>query len=106
MLLATAFLPVPHVNMGVTLLEASATGGNMLGLYRLLHYLKEEQGVMEMPINQLLSRNSASCTIGQISSRYAEKQQRFMIYTDEYTSGRRTLERYLEASMYLTPELI
>ncbi|KRY27660.1 hypothetical protein T01_5486 [Trichinella spiralis] len=88
MLLATAFLPVPHVDMGVTLLEASTTGnlaalfyyfrqkwmtddrlplwnvhnvnirtnnhlegwhsrfnkisgGNKLGLYRLLNYLKE-----------------------------------------------------------------
>ncbi|KRY03201.1 hypothetical protein T12_9304, partial [Trichinella patagoniensis] len=35
-------------------------GGNKLGLYRLLHYLEEEQGVMEMLINQLLSRNSAA----------------------------------------------
>ncbi|KRY46370.1 hypothetical protein T03_3122 [Trichinella britovi] len=74
-------------------------GGNKLGLYRLLHYLEEEQGVMEMLINQLLSRNSAAGSIRQISSRCAEKQQRFIIYTDEYTSGRRTLEPHARADL-------
>ncbi|KRX14006.1 hypothetical protein T07_1503 [Trichinella nelsoni] len=115
MLLATAFLPVPHVDTGVTLLEASTTGwhnrfnkkvaGNKLRLYKLLH-LKEEQCVMETLINQLLSRNPAAGSIRERSSRYAERQQRVMIYTDEYTSGRRTFERFLEALMYLTPDPI
>ncbi|KRY08836.1 hypothetical protein T12_16355 [Trichinella patagoniensis] len=91
MLLATAFLPVPQVDTGWHNRFNKKVGGNKLGLYRLLHYLEEEQGVMEMLINQLLSRNSAAGSIRQISSRYAEKQQRFMIYTDEYTSGRRRI---------------
>ncbi|KRX36345.1 hypothetical protein T05_8968 [Trichinella murrelli] len=116
MLLATAFLPVPQVDTGVRLLEAGTTGwhnqfnkkagGNKLGLYRLLHYLEEEQGVMEMLINQLLSRNSAAGSIRQISSRCAEKQQRFIIYTDEYTSGRRTLEPHARADLIPPSKLL
>ncbi|KRX13788.1 hypothetical protein T07_3702 [Trichinella nelsoni] len=148
MLLATAFLPVPEVDMSVRLLEAGTTGtlaalfqyfrqewmtderlplwnvhnvnirtnnhlegwhnrlnkkagGNKLRLYKLLHLLKEEQGVMETLINQLLLRNPDAGSIRQISSKYAEKQRRVMIYTGEYTSGRRTLELFLEASMYV-----
>ncbi|KRZ52316.1 hypothetical protein T02_3202 [Trichinella nativa] len=37
---------------------------------------------------------------------YAEKQRRVVIYTGEQYSGRRTLEQYLEALMYLIPETI
>ncbi|KRY42998.1 hypothetical protein T01_12884 [Trichinella spiralis] len=61
---------------------------------------------LQLLINQLLTRNLAAGSIRQISSRYAEKQQRVMIYTREYTIGSRTLERFLEALMYLTPEPI
>ncbi|KRX71375.1 hypothetical protein T06_4116 [Trichinella sp. T6] len=83
-----------------------AGGNNKLGLYRLLHYFEEEQGVMEMLINQLLSRNSAAGSIRQISSRCAEKQQRFIIYTDEYTSGRRTLEPHARADLIPPSKLL
>ncbi|XP_003377264.1 hypothetical protein Tsp_01459 [Trichinella spiralis] len=61
---------------------------------------------LQLLINQLLTRNLAAGSIRQISSRYAEKQQRVMIYTREYTIGSRTLERFLEALMYLTPDPI
>ncbi|KRX50747.1 hypothetical protein T05_16373 [Trichinella murrelli] len=69
-------------------------GGNKLRLYKLLYLLKEEQG--------LLTRNPAAGSIRQISSRYAERQQRVMINTRECTSSRRTLERFLKALMCLT----
>ncbi|KRX13267.1 hypothetical protein T07_8551 [Trichinella nelsoni] len=39
-------------------------------------------------------------------SRYAEKQRRVMMYTGECISGRRTMEQFLEALMYLMPEPI
>ncbi|KRZ66484.1 hypothetical protein T10_3295 [Trichinella papuae] len=61
---------------------------------------------MERLINQLLSRNPAAGSIRQIGNRYAEKQRRVVIYSDENTGGRRTSEQFLEALMYLTPEQI
>ncbi|KRX19599.1 hypothetical protein T07_1972 [Trichinella nelsoni] len=67
---------------------------------------KTEQGVMETLVNQPLSRNPVAGSIRQKNSKYAEKQRRVMIYIGEYTSGRRTLERFLEALIYLTPEPI
>ncbi|KRX30194.1 hypothetical protein T05_758, partial [Trichinella murrelli] len=77
MLLATAFLPVPHVNTGVSLLEAGTTvnirtnnhlegwhnrlnrkaGKSHNGLYELLQLLISEQGVMDTLIQQVLSGN-------------------------------------------------
>ncbi|KRY81410.1 hypothetical protein T4D_3913 [Trichinella pseudospiralis] len=116
MVLATAFLPVPQVDTGNSLLEAGAmgnlsslfhyfwqkwitddrlplwwnvhnvnirtnnhlegwhnwlnkkVGGNKLGLYKLIHLLKEEQDVMKTLINQLLSRNHVVGSIRQISN--------------------------------------
>ncbi|KRX62278.1 hypothetical protein T09_10465 [Trichinella sp. T9] len=67
---------------------------------------QKEQGVMETLVNQLLSRNSVAGSIRQKNNKYAEKQRRVMIYIGEYTSGRRTLERFLEALIYLTPQPI
>ncbi|KRX29509.1 hypothetical protein T05_6160, partial [Trichinella murrelli] len=78
MLLATAFLPVPHVNTGVSLLEAGTTvnirtnnhlegwhnrlnrkaGKSHNGLYELLQLLISEQGVMDTLIQQVLSGNA------------------------------------------------
>ncbi|KRY54764.1 Protein Asterix [Trichinella britovi] len=119
MLLATAFLPVPHVNTGVSLLEAGTTGtlaalfqyfrqewmtgrittwNNRLnrkagkshnGFYELLELLIAEQGVMDTLIQQVLSGN---VTVGDL--------RRVAQYTGEYTNGRRTLEQFLEALMY------
>ncbi|KRX30875.1 hypothetical protein T09_4380, partial [Trichinella sp. T9] len=92
MLLATAFLPVPHVNTGVSLLEAGTVGNvsalfqyfrqetnnhlegwhNQLnrkagkshnGLYELLQLLISEQGVMDTLIQQVLSGN---VTVGDL----------------------------------------
>ncbi|KRY17099.1 Armadillo repeat-containing protein 8, partial [Trichinella patagoniensis] len=93
MLLATAFLPVPHVNTGVILLEAGTTGPITTWKVGIIGSTKKRV---------LLTRNPAAGSIRQISSRYAEKQQRVMIYTRECTSGRRTSERFLEALMCLT----
>ncbi|KRX72420.1 hypothetical protein T06_14287 [Trichinella sp. T6] len=67
---------------------------------------QKEQGVMETLVNQLLSRNPVAGSIRQKNNKYAEKQRRVMIYIGEYTSGRRTLERFLEALIYLTPQPI
>ncbi|KRX92595.1 hypothetical protein T4E_3161 [Trichinella pseudospiralis] len=53
--------------------------------------------VVETLVNHLLSRDSAADCLRW-------KQRRIMIYTGEHTSGRLTLEHYLEALMYLTPE--
>ncbi|KRY98417.1 hypothetical protein T11_15478, partial [Trichinella zimbabwensis] len=80
MLLATAFLPVPQVDTGVSLLEARTMAGvddrtnnhlegwhNRLnrkagkthnGLYELLQILIAEQGVMDTLIRQVLSGNA------------------------------------------------
>ncbi|KRX53075.1 hypothetical protein T09_7520 [Trichinella sp. T9] len=71
MLLTTAFLPVPHVNTGVSL--------------------------------------SGNVTVGdlrRVNKVYAQKQRQVAQYTGEYTNGRRTLEQFLEALMYITPEPI
>ncbi|KRZ00243.1 hypothetical protein T11_3299 [Trichinella zimbabwensis] len=126
--MATAFLPVPQVDTVVTLLEAGTTGN----LSAFLHYFLQEwmtddrlplwnvHGV-NIPINNhlecwynrlkkaggnKLGLNPAAGSIRQIGNRYAEKQRRVVIYSGEYTSGRRTSEQFLEALMYLTPEQI
>ncbi|KRX80019.1 hypothetical protein T06_10816 [Trichinella sp. T6] len=153
MLLATAFLPVPHVNTGVSLLEAGTTGtlaalfqyvwqewmtderlplwnvhsvnirtNNHLegwhnrlnrkankshnGLYKLHQFLIAEQGVMDTLIQQVLSGNATVGDLRRVNRVYAQKQQRVAQYTGEYTNGRRTLEQFLAALMYLTPEPI
>ncbi|KRZ75211.1 hypothetical protein T10_12346 [Trichinella papuae] len=56
-----------------------------------------EQGVMDTLIQHLLSGN-ATGNLRRVNGVYAEKQ--------EYTSGKRTLEQFLKALMYITPELI
>ncbi|KRY26217.1 hypothetical protein T01_14663, partial [Trichinella spiralis] len=153
MLLATAFLPVPHVNTGVSLLEAGTTGNlsalfqyfrqewmtderlplwnvynvnirtnnhlegwhNRLnrkagkshnGLYELLQLLIAEQGVMDTLIQQVLSGNATVGDLRRVNKVYAQKQRQVARYTGEYTNGRRTLEQFLEALMYITPEPI
>ncbi|KRZ02765.1 hypothetical protein T11_11240 [Trichinella zimbabwensis] len=179
MLLATAFLPVPQVNTGVSLLETGTTdnllalfqyfrqewmtherlplwnvhnvnirtnnhlegwhnrlnrkaGKTHNGLYELLQILIAEQGVMDTLIRQVLSGNATvgdlrrvnrvyvekqqrveqytgNATVGdlrRVNRVYAEKQQRVEQYTGEYTNGSRTLEQFLEALMYITPEPI
>ncbi|KRY13490.1 hypothetical protein T12_14761 [Trichinella patagoniensis] len=68
--------------------------------------MQKEQGVMETLANQLLSRNPVAGSVRQKNNKYAKKQRRVMIYIGEYTSGRRTLERFLEALIYLTPQPI
>ncbi|KRX34567.1 hypothetical protein T05_12969, partial [Trichinella murrelli] len=107
MLLATAFLPVPHVNTGVSLLEAGTTGtlaalfqyfrqewmtDERLPLWNVhnvsiigstekrLQLLIAEQGVVDTLIQQVLSGNR------QVAQ-----------YTGEYTNVRRTLKQFLEA---------
>ncbi|KRY42834.1 hypothetical protein T01_6089 [Trichinella spiralis] len=124
MLLATAFLPVPHVNTGVSLLEAGTmepittwmegwhnrlnrkAAKSHNGLYELLQILIAEQGVMDTLIQQVLSGNVTVGDLRRVNRVYAQKQRRVAQYTGEYTNGRRTLEQFLEALMYITPEPI
>ncbi|KRY07728.1 hypothetical protein T12_14323 [Trichinella patagoniensis] len=153
MLLATAFLPVPHVNTGVSLLEAGTTGtlaalfqyfqqewmtderlplwnvhnvnirtNNNLegwhnrlnrkagkshnGFHELLELLIAEQGVMDTLIQQVLSGNVTVGDLRRVNKVYAQKQRQVAQYTGEYTNGRYTLEQFLEALMYITPEPI
>ncbi|KRX55557.1 hypothetical protein T09_7502 [Trichinella sp. T9] len=148
MLLATAFLPVPHVNTGVSLLEAGTTGtlaalfqyfrqewmtderlplwnvhnvnirtNNHLegwhnrlnrkagkshnGFYELLELLIAEQGVMDTLIQQVLSGNVTVGDLRRVNKVYAQKQRQVAQYTGEYTNGRRTLEQFLEALIYV-----
>ncbi|KRY29148.1 hypothetical protein T01_10964 [Trichinella spiralis] len=76
------------------------------GLYELLQLLIAEQGVMDTLIQQVLSGNATVGDLRRVNKVYAEKQQRVAQYTCEYTNGSRTLEQFLEALMYITPELI
>ncbi|KRZ96606.1 hypothetical protein T08_10558 [Trichinella sp. T8] len=121
MLLATAFLPVPQVDTGVRLLEAGTTGSlsalfqyfrwkwmtdERLSLRNVHHILIAEQGVMDTLIQQVLSGNATVGDLRRVNKVYAEKQQRVAQYTGEYTNGSRTLEQFLEALIYITPEPI
>ncbi|KRZ00789.1 hypothetical protein T11_9283 [Trichinella zimbabwensis] len=81
-------------------------GKSHVRFYELLHLLIVEQGVVETLINQLLSRDPATGCLRRLNQTYAAMQRQVMIHTGECTSGRRSLEQYLEALMYLTPELI
>ncbi|KRZ88019.1 hypothetical protein T08_935 [Trichinella sp. T8] len=107
MLLATAFLPVPHVNTGVSLLEAGTTG-TLAALFQYFrqetnNHLEAEQGVMDTLIQQVLSGNVTVGDLRRVNRVYAQKQRQVARYTGEYTNGRRTLEQFLEALMYITP---
>ncbi|KRY31426.1 hypothetical protein T03_10473, partial [Trichinella britovi] len=150
-LLATAFLPEPQDDTGVSLLEAGTTGtlaalfqyfwqewmtderlpfwnvhnvnirtNNHLegwhnrlnrkagkshnGFYELLELLIAEQGAMDTLIQQVLSGSVTVGVLRRVNKVYAQKQRQVAQYTGEYTNGRRTLEQFLEALMYITPE--
>ncbi|KRZ04540.1 hypothetical protein T11_5919 [Trichinella zimbabwensis] len=77
-----------------------------IGLYELLQLLIAEQGVMDTMIQQVLSENATLGDLRRVNIVYAKKQQRVAQYTGEYTNGRRTLEQFLEALMYIKPEAI
>ncbi|KRX31060.1 hypothetical protein T05_14469, partial [Trichinella murrelli] len=72
----------------------------------LLQLLIAEQGVMDTLIQQVLSGNATVGDLRRVNRVYAQKQRRVAQYTGEYTNGRRTLEQFLAALMYLTPEPI
>ncbi|KRY45509.1 hypothetical protein T03_6006 [Trichinella britovi] len=76
------------------------------GFYELLELLIAEQGVMDTLIQQVLSGNVTVGDLRRVNRVYAQKQRRVAQYTGEYTNGRRTLEQFLEALMYITPEPI
>ncbi|KRY43800.1 hypothetical protein T03_17037 [Trichinella britovi] len=76
------------------------------GFYELLELLIAEQGVMDTLIQQVLSGNVAVGDLRRFNKVYAQKQRQVAQYTGEYTNGRRTLEQFLEALMYITPEPI
>ncbi|KRY14394.1 hypothetical protein T12_6840 [Trichinella patagoniensis] len=65
-----------------------------------------EQGVMDTLIQQVLSGNVTVGDLRRVNKVYAQKQRQVAQYTGEYTNGRRTLEQFLEALMYITPEPI
>ncbi|KRX85551.1 hypothetical protein T06_1468 [Trichinella sp. T6] len=72
----------------------------------LWNLLISEQGVMDTLIQQVLSGNATVGDLRRVNRVYAQKQRRVAQYTGEYTNGRRTLEQFLAALMYLTPEPI
>ncbi|KRZ49092.1 Structure-specific endonuclease subunit SLX1 -like protein, partial [Trichinella nativa] len=76
------------------------------GFYELLELLIAEQGVMDTLIQQVLSGNVTVGDLRRVNKVYAQKQRQVAQYTGEYTNGRRTLEQFLEALMYITPEPI
>ncbi|KRY39064.1 hypothetical protein T01_3175 [Trichinella spiralis] len=97
MLLSTAFLPVPQVDTGVSLLEAGTTGT----LAALFQYFRQEWMTDErLPLwnvhnvnirtNNDLEGNATVCNLRRVNKVYAEKQQRVAQYTGEYTNGSRT----------------
>ncbi|KRZ83370.1 hypothetical protein T08_1403 [Trichinella sp. T8] len=51
-------------------------------------------------------RNATVGDLRRVNKVYAQKQRQVARYTGEYTNGRRTLEQFLEALMYITPEPI
>ncbi|KRX31720.1 hypothetical protein T05_15151 [Trichinella murrelli] len=76
------------------------------GFYELLELLIAEQGVMDTLIQQALPGNMTVGDLRRVYKVYAQKQRQVAQYTGEYTNGRRTLEQFLEALMYITPEPI
>ncbi|KRY61381.1 hypothetical protein T03_8203 [Trichinella britovi] len=76
------------------------------GFYELLELLIAEQGVMDTLIQQVLSGSVTVGVLRRVNKVYAQKQRQVAQYTGEYTNGRRTLEQFLEALMYITPEPI
>ncbi|KRY50954.1 hypothetical protein T03_2785 [Trichinella britovi] len=98
MLLATAFLPVPHVNTGIRLLEACTTG-RITTWKEFLELLIAEQGVMHTVCQQALSGNLTVGNLRLFNKVYVQKLRQVAQYTGEYTNGRRTLEQFLEALM-------
>ncbi|KRY06074.1 hypothetical protein T12_5051, partial [Trichinella patagoniensis] len=76
------------------------------GFYELLQLLIAEQGVMDTLIQQVLSGNVAVGDLRRVNRVYAQKQRQVAQYTGEYNNGTRTLEQFLAALMYITPEPI
>ncbi|KRY29304.1 hypothetical protein T03_11522 [Trichinella britovi] len=65
------------------------------GFYELLELLIAEQGVMDTLIQHVLTNRV-----------YAQKQRQVAQYTGEYNNGTCTVEQFLAALMYITPEPI
>ncbi|KRZ18783.1 hypothetical protein T11_4535 [Trichinella zimbabwensis] len=112
MLLATAFILVLQVDMGVSLLEERMTD-NKLPLWNVYNADFRTNNHLEGWHNQLnkmpvetSSGNAAAGDLRQVSRVYAETQRQVIRYTGECPSGRRTLEQFLKSLMYLAPELI
>ncbi|KRY42870.1 hypothetical protein T01_11144 [Trichinella spiralis] len=98
--------PATNFGMGFFARLDKKDAGNKLGFYKLLQLLIEEHGAMEALINLMLSGNTVAVELRWINRVYAEKQRLVIRYTDDCTSGRHTLEQFLEALMYLPPEQI
>ncbi|KRX13019.1 hypothetical protein T07_7291 [Trichinella nelsoni] len=61
---------------------------------------------MDTLIPQVLLGNVTVGDLRRVNRVYAQKQRQVAQYTGECTNGRRTLEQFLEALMYITPETI
>ncbi|KRY07221.1 hypothetical protein T12_4436 [Trichinella patagoniensis] len=77
-----------------------------LPLWNVHNILIAEQGVMDTLIQQVLSGNATVGDLKRVNKVYAEKQQQVAQYTGEYTNVSPTMEQFLEALMYITPEPI
>ncbi|KRY07446.1 hypothetical protein T12_2474 [Trichinella patagoniensis] len=124
--LATAFLPVPHVNTGVSLLEAGTTG-TLAALFQYfwqewmtderlplwnVHNLNRKAGkshngfyellellIAEQGVMDTLIQQvlSGNVTVGDLRRFMLRSNKGFAQYTGEYTNSSRTLEHFLEA---------
>ncbi|KRY09277.1 hypothetical protein T12_14593 [Trichinella patagoniensis] len=102
MLLTTAFLPVPHVNTGEWMTD------ERLPLWNVHNVNIRTNNHLEGWHNRL-NRKAGNVIVGdlkRVNKVYAQKQRQVAQYTGEYTNSRRTLEQFLEALMYITPEPI
>ncbi|KRX69533.1 Small ubiquitin-related modifier [Trichinella sp. T6] len=76
-------------------------GENHNGFYELLQLKIAEQGVMDTVIQQALPGNMTVGGLRRLYKVYTQKQRQVAQYTGEYTNGRRTLEQFLEAVIFL-----
>ncbi|KRX30270.1 hypothetical protein T05_6607, partial [Trichinella murrelli] len=79
MLLATAFLPVPHVNTGVSLLEQGTTEQITTWKVGIIGSTEKRVKVITAPdrhpIQQVLSGNATVGDLRRVNKVYAQKQR-------------------------------
>ncbi|KRX34023.1 Retrovirus-related Pol polyprotein from transposon [Trichinella murrelli] len=68
--------------------------------YRVRHHERRRRTMV------IIHKNVTVGDLRLFNKVYVQKQRQVAQYTGEYTNGRRTLEQFLEALMYITPEPI